>query len=78
MIFTVPANKALADIHERMPAILSREAEDIWLAVNVKDNVTLLKVLQPYPDEDMDSYPVSMLVNPARIDSAECAKPAWR
>jgi putative SOS response-associated peptidase YedK len=76
VIFTVPANKALADIHERMPAILSCEAEDTWLDANVKDNATLLKILQPYPDEGVDYYPVSTLVNSAKIDSAECIQPA--
>ena len=76
VIITVPANKVLADIHERMPAILSREAEDTWLDVDVKDNATLLKILQPYADEYMDFHPVSTLVNSARIDSEECVAPA--
>jgi putative SOS response-associated peptidase YedK len=76
VIITVPANKVLADIHGRMPAILSLEAEDTWLDANVKDNGTLLSILQPYSDEDMEFYPVSTLVNSARIDSPECAQPA--
>ncbi len=76
MIITVPANKVLADIHERMPAILSPEAEDTWLDANVRDNRTLLNILKPHADEDMEYYPVGKLVNSAMVDSAECAQPA--
>ena len=55
-----------------MPAILSREAEDTWLNSSIKDNGTLLNVLKPYPDNEIEYYPVSTLVNSAKVDSPEC------
>ncbi|XP_029649026.1 abasic site processing protein HMCES [Octopus sinensis] len=73
-VVTVPASAATADIHHRMPAILSTE-EDVeqWLdfgAVPIKDAVKLIK-----PQECIHLYPVSTVVNNSRNNSPECVKP---
>ena len=64
-IVTTEANELLRPIHERMPVILPRELEEFWLDRNVIDSAALTDVLAPYPDEAMDYYEVSTLVNKA-------------
>jgi putative SOS response-associated peptidase YedK len=73
-IITLSPNMVLADIHNRMPAILRRDSEDSWLDSNLKDTATLLKMLEPYSDEEIEYYPVSTLVNSAKVDLPECAQ----
>jgi putative SOS response-associated peptidase YedK len=71
IITTAPAAN-IQQIHNRMPAILTREAEDIWLSPSIKDPATLLQALQPYADSAIEFHPVSKLVNSSAVDSAEC------
>src|SRR5271168_1399085 len=59
VIITVPANDKVSSLHERMPAILSPEAEKIWLDPNCQDKALLLSLLRPYPDPLVHIYPVS-------------------
>jgi putative SOS response-associated peptidase YedK len=73
-IITVPPAQSIIEIHNRMPAILTKEAENIWLSPEVKDPASLLEVLLPYADSELRFHPVSKLVNSATVDSAECAK----
>jgi putative SOS response-associated peptidase YedK len=62
-IVTTEANDALHAIHSRMPVILPRDIEGVWLDRDNKDIETLISLLQPYPAEEMRAYPVSRLVN---------------
>jgi len=51
-IITTSPNEMMAEIHNRMPVILSKEMEKFWLeAANEKD---LLELLQPFPANEMD------------------------
>lgn len=43
-IITTEANKAVSPIHNRMPVILTREAEEVWLDKKITE-ATLLKML---------------------------------
>jgi putative SOS response-associated peptidase YedK len=61
-IITVPANKTMLPIHERMPAILLPEQEEKWLSAGTNPDQAE-KLLQPYPDGLLSTYPVSKLVN---------------
>jgi putative SOS response-associated peptidase YedK len=58
-------------IHDRMPVILDAEAEALWLDPATEDPSRLTALLQPYPAEEMEAYPVSTIVNSAREDSPE-------
>ncbi len=61
-IITVEANKEMAEIHERMPAIFLPDEEDKWLSSAT--NIQLAhKLLKPYQDGFLNIYPVSKLVN---------------
>jgi putative SOS response-associated peptidase YedK len=70
-IVTTQASPGLERLHPRMPVILSREAEEVWLdpSVNtVKDAERLMGLLVPYPSEKMRVYPVDTAVNSPRND----------
>lgn len=73
-IITVPANEFMEDIHDRMPAILTPEAEDVWLDPAEKDRDKLLKLLVPFDSAQMEAHPVGKIVNSPIIDSEECIK----
>ncbi len=74
-IITTTPNSLMESIHHRMPVILPREAESVWLDRTIEDPASLLPLLAPYPAETMDAYAVSTLVNSPRNDSADCLKP---
>jgi len=50
-ILTTPPNRILAEIHDRMPLILPREAEEIWLDCRITDPAELKSLLKPYDEE---------------------------
>ncbi|GBD38911.1 Putative SOS response-associated peptidase YedK [bacterium HR37] len=74
-IITTQANDLIRPIHDRMPVILKREYEELWLDPEVNDIDKLLSLLIPYPPEMMEAYRVSSLVNSPKEDSPECIKP---
>ncbi|WP_234824038.1 SOS response-associated peptidase [Bremerella cremea] len=74
-IITTSANKLMSELHDRMPVILSGNDIDLWLDQKVEDSKTLLPMLDPYPDEEMETYPVSTLVNSPKNESSECIEP---
>lgn len=61
-IITTEANDLVKPIHDRMPVMLSPEAEELWLDGN-EPQEHLLSLLMPYRAEEMKAYPVSQLVN---------------
>ncbi|OKP88738.1 SOS response-associated peptidase [Paenibacillus sp. P32E] len=67
-IITTGPNRLMADIHDRMPVILSREAESEWLDRNNHEVPNLMKLLRPYAAEEMRAYPVSAAVGNVRND----------
>ncbi len=77
-IVTTAANEFLAPIHDRMPVILSQDAEPMWLDPDVQDTDALSELLTPYPSERMAAYEVSSVVNSAANDVPECIAPVSR
>ena len=75
-IVTTTSNELIAPIHDRMPVILSPEAERMWLDAAVQDQKTLLSLLTPFPGGSMEARAVSTLVNSAKNDGPELVKPA--
>jgi putative SOS response-associated peptidase YedK len=69
-IITTEANELVRHVHDRMPVILTKEAENIWLDRAVEDPAELKKWLVPYSAEEMEMYPVSTLVNSPKIDNS--------
>ena len=74
-IITTTPNILMASIHDRMPVILLRKAESLWLDRTVEDPQALLPLLMPYPAEEMAAYAVSPLVNSPRNDTPVCIEP---
>jgi putative SOS response-associated peptidase YedK len=71
-IVTCEANSFMKPIHDRMPVILRKEAEEDWLDMNIVDPAKLLKLLTPYPAKEMTAYAVSSMVNSPKYDGPEC------
>ena len=61
-IITTSPNDLVKDIHDRMPVILNREDEDIWLDPS-SSLETLKSFLNPYNPSEMLVYEVSREVN---------------
>lgn len=74
-ILTTAANDVLQPVHDRMPVILAPTDYDRWLDPDQNQSAALLPLLQPYPAEAMQAYPVSAIVNKATSDRPECMQP---
>jgi putative SOS response-associated peptidase YedK len=70
-IITTGPNDLVASIHDRMPAILSPEAYELWLDPANHDEHALSHWLAPYPAGEMAARPVSRLVNDPKREGAE-------
>ena len=74
-IITTSANELLSPIHDRMPVILPRELESLWLNHDIQDPAALDGILRPYPAEAMEVHEVSSLVNSPANDGPEMVVP---
>jgi putative SOS response-associated peptidase YedK len=74
-IITTEANDLLKAVHERMPVILTRDAEAAWLDQKTQDPEKLLPLLKQYPPEEMEFYPVSRAVNSPATDAPNLIEP---
>lgn len=74
-VITTEPNDLMAQIHDRMPVILSPEQEDEWLHSKNPDPTTLLRLLKPYPSEGMTRYRVSEIMNSSKNKGPECIQP---
>ncbi len=73
-IVTTGANARLAAIHDRMPAILTPEAADLWLAPD-QPPARLAELLRPAPEEALVAHPVDRRVNSPANDDPACIAP---
>ncbi len=76
VIVTTEPNKVAAKVHDRMPAILRPEDEELWISPDEVDPSRLEKVLQPIPDSWLEYYPVSRRVNSPHNDAPDITYPA--
>ena len=74
-IITTSANDALRPIHDRMPVILPQEAEAFWLDKTVEDPLALASVIASYPDDELEAFEVSTLVNNTRNKGPDVMTP---
>jgi putative SOS response-associated peptidase YedK len=70
-VITTAANELVAEIHDRMPAILRAEDYDRWLGVEPGPR----ELLKPFPAEPMMMWPVSTRVNTPKNDDADLLVP---
>jgi len=62
-IITTDSNELVAEVHDRMPVILSQENEEPWLDYGLTDPDELGEILRPYPPNRMERFEVSQRVN---------------
>jgi len=66
-IITTESNTIVAGIQDRMPVILTKASEKVWLN-KLSSETDLMEVLLPYESEKMNYYPVSPRINNANIN----------
>jgi len=71
-IVTTDANRALAPLHNRMPAIVRPEDYAAWLDPKASDAAALSTLLRPYAEDELVAYPVRSVVNSASADTPNC------
>jgi len=69
-LITQKPNNKLNEIHDRMPAILLKDQEELWLSEDIAPQ-ELLNMIAPYPEEHIKAYPVSKRVNNVRNNDAD-------
>jgi putative SOS response-associated peptidase YedK len=69
-IITLDANEMMQDIHNRMPAILEKDAESLWLGADMSPE-EMLKILKQYDSSKMTAYPVSKKVGNVKERGAD-------
>lgn len=70
-IITTEPNALMEPIHNRMPVMLTKEAEAQWLDPTNRDTAELREFLVPYAASEMEAYQVSDLVNRPQNDVPE-------
>jgi putative SOS response-associated peptidase YedK len=74
-IITTEANELLKSVHDRMPVILTRDAEAKWLDPKVQEPDKLLPLLKQFPSDQMEFYPLSREVNSPAVDKPSNIEP---
>jgi putative SOS response-associated peptidase YedK len=74
-ILTTKPNALAREIHDRMPVILPAGSYDAWLDPEAEKE-ELVALLAPYPEDEMEAYPVSRFVNSPQNNDPRCVEPA--
>ena len=72
-LVSAPANRVVSRVIDRMPVILPREHWRPWLEATTPQEV-LVPMLQPYPADLMEAYPVTRKVNQPGFEGPECVE----
>src|SRR5205807_3844239 len=73
-LITTSPNALVAQIHDRMPAILERNDIACWLD-SEKLIADAMAMLKPFPSDAMESHQVRPLVNSVKNDSPQLIEP---
>lgn len=74
-MITTQANEMVSSVCDRMPVILDKETEKIWLDKNTQEE-ELMKILIPYPASETNLYSVSPRINDTNADVPSLIIPA--
>jgi len=74
-IVTTTANRDLAALHPRMPAIIPAHAFDPWLDCAKVDAMTAIALIEPAPDGLLEAYEISPAVNRTANDGPALIEP---
>ncbi len=75
-IVTTAPNPLLAEVHDRMPVILSPENWPAWLGERQAGSDHLKSLLRPYPADDMLIWPVDKRVGDPKNKDPSVIEPA--
>lgn len=73
-LITTAANPLVAPIHGRMPVILDPRAYAMWLDPEAGEG-ELRRLLEPFPADAMEAFPVSTRVNSTDVDDRDLTRP---
>jgi putative SOS response-associated peptidase YedK len=76
LVLTTTANGVVSPIHDRMPVILDPASYGAWLDPAPREAPDLLAGLQLLPEEVLEGYTVSSLVNRPGVEDPRCLEPA--
>jgi putative SOS response-associated peptidase YedK len=76
LVLTTAANAVVSPIHDRMPVILDPASYGAWLDAAPREGRDLLAGLRLLPEDALESYTVSPLVNRAGVEDPRCLEPA--
>jgi putative SOS response-associated peptidase YedK len=74
-IITTSPNELVAELHDRMPVILSPDGHGEWLTADWIADDRLNALLVPHAPDQMEAYPVSTRVNRPINDDPGCIEP---
>lgn len=74
-LITTGPNALMEPIHNRMPVILPERSYASWLDPGFNEPAYLKGLLHPFEAGQMETYPVSPLVNNPRNESPQCIQP---
>jgi putative SOS response-associated peptidase YedK len=74
-IVTTKPNELTATVHDRMPVILARDDEAVWLDPAIEDPGRLLPMLKSYPADAMAGDLVNPAMNKPAFEGPECLSP---
>jgi putative SOS response-associated peptidase YedK len=75
-ILTVAANRTVARVHDRMPALLPLADAEAWLDCRSGSSVAAGPMLNPAPDDILETLEISRAVNNVRNEGPELHTPA--
>jgi putative SOS response-associated peptidase YedK len=74
-IVTVEPNREVSEIYERMPAILTGDAIDLWLNTRDVDSAEAARLCRSMPDGTMKYHPVGRKVGSNDADGPDLIRP---
>jgi putative SOS response-associated peptidase YedK len=74
-IVTTNASPTIRELHDRMPVIVPPVDYDRWLDPTVHLRSRLKDILQPYPEGELEAFPVSTRVNRPENEGPENVEP---
>jgi putative SOS response-associated peptidase YedK len=77
-ILTVGSNATMAPIHDRMPVILKPGDFDVWLDCRPGSAQHIQELLQPAPDDLLETIRIDPAINHVRAEGLELQRPLAR
>lgn len=74
-ILTTRPNRAMQELHDRMPVILPPRSYSLWLDPLVGEPDRIAPLLEPYPEEAIQMHAISREVNNPANDNPSVVKP---